>query len=90
MPRPLVSPLITWDHHETDSLIGIQQRAEHGGKFRFGVEEDALVAMEGHLSLVVEIQFPVGNSCKWTAPFFAERGTKTYTSIRLIYLPHNI
>lgn len=58
--------------------------------FLFGVGEGALVALEGHLSLTIEMQFPVGNSCKWVAPFFVEHGTKTCTGIRLIYLPHNI
>lgn len=58
-----------------------------GASSDLGVEEGAFVALEGHLSLMVEMQFPVGNSCKGAAPFFVEHGTKTCTSMRLIYLP---
>lgn len=82
-------PLITWDPHETDSLIGIQQRSENGDLLWSGAGEGALAALEGHPWLKTEIQFPVGNSCKWAAPF-VERGTKNCMGMRLIYLPHNI
>lgn len=79
-----LKPLITWEPHETDSLIGIQQKSEHGAILWSGAGEGTRAALEVHPWLKTDMQ-----TCRWAAPFI-EQGTKTCIGMQLIYLPHHV